>query len=60
MANNNKGLGSAKVNKKDEFYTQLTDIANELQHYTEHFKGKTVEDNCQMLCMKCNRTKSNK
>ena len=22
--------------------------------------GKTVEDNCQMLCMKCNRTKSNK
>lgn len=46
MANNNKGLGSAKVNKKDEFYTQLTDIANELQHYTEHFKGKTVLCNC--------------
>ena len=22
--------------------------------------GRTVEENCQMLCMKCNRTKSNK
>lgn len=46
MANNNKGLGSAKVNKKDEFYTQLSDIANELEHYKEHFKGKTVLCNC--------------
>jgi len=46
MANNNKGLGSAKVNKKDEFYTQLTDIANELEHYKDHFRGKTVLCNC--------------
>lgn len=46
MANNNKGLSSAKTNKKDEFYTQLSDIANELEHYKEHFKGKTVLCNC--------------
>lgn len=46
MANNNKGLGSARVSKKDEFYTQLTDIANELEHYKEHFRGKTVLCNC--------------
>lgn len=46
MANNNKGLSSAKTNKKDEFYTQLSDIANELEHYKEHFRGKTVLCNC--------------
>ena len=32
----------AKTNKKDELYTQLKDIENELRHYKEHFKGKTV------------------
>lgn len=32
--------------KKDEFYTQRTDIGNELHHYREHFKGKTVFCNC--------------
>lgn len=46
MANNNKGLTTAKAKKKDEFYTQLSDIANEMQHYTEHFKGKTILCNC--------------
>ena len=46
MANNNKGLGSAKTNKKDEFYTQLSDISNEMQHYEAYFKGKTVLCNC--------------
>ena len=46
MANSNKGLGNAKVNKKDEFYTQLNDIANEMRHYTQYFKGKTVLCNC--------------
>ena len=35
-------LTQAKTNKKDEFYTQLKDIENELRHYKEHFKGKTV------------------
>jgi len=43
-ANNN--LHQAKNAKKDEFYTQLADIENELKHYKEHFKGKTVLCNC--------------
>ena len=36
----------AKAAKKDEFYTQLEDINNELRHYREHFRGKTVLCNC--------------
>ena len=39
-------LSSAKEAKKDEFYTQLSDIENELRHYKEHFRGKTVLCNC--------------
>ena len=39
-------LDDAKVNKKDEFYTQLPDIENELRHYKDYFKGKTVFCNC--------------
>lgn len=46
MANTNSLLHSANKNKKDEFYTQLVDIENELRHYKEHFKGKTVLCNC--------------
>lgn len=46
MGNNNSVLHSANKNKKDEFYTQLIDIENELRHYKEHFKGKTVLCNC--------------
>lgn len=42
----NKTLGKAKMQKKDEFYTQLSDIENELRHYKKHFKGKTVLCNC--------------
>lgn len=45
MARNTK-LGMAKNAKKDEFYTQLTDIEKELRHYKEHFRGKTVLCNC--------------
>ena len=45
MAGNNN-LNKAKSAKKDEFYTQLSDIENELRHYKEHFKGKTVLCNC--------------
>ena len=48
----NHSLQNAKTAKQDEFYTQLVDIENELQHYTKHFKGKTV------LC-NCNDSKSN-
>ena len=42
----NKDLNKAKSAKKDEFYTQLVDIENELKHYREHFRGKTVLCNC--------------
>ncbi|MGN0856046.1 MAG: adenine-specific methyltransferase EcoRI family protein [Candidatus Spyradenecus sp.] len=42
----NKGLTEARIAKKDEFYTQLVDIENEVRHYTAHFKGKTVLCNC--------------
>lgn len=43
---NNKNLHEAHRAKKDEFYTQLSDIEKELNHYTRHFKGKTVLCNC--------------
>jgi hypothetical protein len=39
-------LTAAKEAKKDEFYTQLSDIAEEVKHYREHFRGKTVLCNC--------------
>ena len=42
----NKNLNAAKAAKKDEFYTQLEDINNELRHYREHFRVKTVLCNC--------------
>ena len=42
----NKNLNKAKTAKKDEFYTQLEDINNEVRHYREHFRGKTVLCNC--------------
>ena len=42
----NKNLHAAKKAKKDEFYTQLTDIERELQHYWPHFRGKVVLCNC--------------
>lgn len=41
-----KMLRDARRQKKDEFYTQLSDIENELRHYKSHFKGKTVLCNC--------------
>ena len=44
MANSN--LHQAKRQKKDEFYTQLSDIEKELKHYGEHFRGKVVYCNC--------------
>ena len=42
----NKNLHKASKNKKDEFYTQLSDIEKELGHYREHFKNKVVFLNC--------------
>ena len=44
--NGNKALGEAKKQKKDEFYTQLSDINAELRHYTQHFADKVVFCNC--------------
>jgi len=42
----NKNLQEAKTNKKDEFYTQLSDIERELKYYKIHFKDKVVYCNC--------------
>ena len=39
-------LSNAKRAKNDEFYTQLSDIENELKHYKSHFAGKVVYCNC--------------
>jgi len=46
MAAGNKNLNSAKTARKDEFYTQLTDIEKEMRYYRKHFKDKTVLCNC--------------
>jgi len=42
----NKKLHNAKNSKKDEFYTQITDIEREIRHYKIHFKNKMVYCNC--------------
>jgi len=42
----NQPFHRAKNLKKDEFYTQLSDIEQELKHYKKHFKGKVVYCNC--------------
>lgn len=46
MPNVNTNLNIARKIKTDEFYTQLIDIENELQHYASHFKNKIVYCNC--------------
>jgi len=42
----NKNLHKASQAKKDEFYTQLVDIENELKHYKDQFRDKVVYCNC--------------
>ena len=42
----NKNLHKANQAKKDEFYTQLVDIENELKHYKDQFRNKVVYCNC--------------
>lgn len=42
----NKNLHSAKHAKKDEFYTQISDIEKELVHYKGHFEDKVIFCNC--------------
>lgn len=44
MANAN--LVTAKREKNDEFYTQLSTIENEMKHYKAFFKDKVVYCNC--------------
>ena len=46
MANKNTALNKAAKAKKDEFYTQLSDIEKELRHYKAFFKDKIVLCNC--------------
>lgn len=46
MAVTNKDFQQAMRNKKDEFYTQLTDIEKEMKHYKDFFRGKIVFCNC--------------
>ena len=38
--NLNRNMHRAKRAKNDEFYTQLSDIENELRHYKDHFRNK--------------------
>ena len=42
----NADLNKANQAKKDEFYTQLSDIEKEMRYYRKHFKGKIVLCNC--------------
>ncbi len=42
----NTTLHTAKLNKQDEFYTQLSDIENELKYYKKQLRGKVVFCNC--------------
>lgn len=46
MANKNEDLRKANKAKKDEFYTQLSDIEKELNNYRKEFKDKVVFCNC--------------
>lgn len=42
----NATLHSANKAKKDEFYTQISDIEKELKNYKDQFRGKVVFCNC--------------
>ena len=42
----NSNLHKARKDKNDEFYTQLSDIENEVKHYKSYFKDKIVYCNC--------------
>ena len=46
QGNSNNLLRKASKAKKDEFYTQLSDIEKELKHYKAFLRGKTVYCNC--------------
>jgi hypothetical protein len=42
----NETFARATRTKKDEFYTQLADVEDELRHYREQFRDKIVLCNC--------------
>jgi hypothetical protein len=44
--NSNNLLRKASKAKKDEFYTQLSDIEKEMKNYKSYFKGKVIYCNC--------------
>ena len=46
MKNRSSDLHNAKKNKKDDFYTQLTDIEKELKYYKNELAGSTIYCNC--------------
>ena len=46
MPNENTTLHQASRNKRDEFYTQLSDIENEARRYKDHFENKSIFCNC--------------
>ena len=46
MGVSNSNLHKAKQAKNDEFYTQLSDVSEELRHYKKHFKDKIILCNC--------------
>ena len=46
MAQDKQALRAAMIAKKDEFYTQLTDIEKEMRYYRKHFKDKVILCNC--------------
>jgi hypothetical protein len=46
MANDSQVLSQARKAKQDEFYTQLTDISNEVRHYRAQLRDKVVFCNC--------------
>lgn len=41
-----QNLHTAKQQKSDEFYTQISDIERECSHYKSQFKGKVIFLNC--------------
>ena len=46
MAVTNRNLNTASKAKKDEFYTQLSDVEKEMRYYRDYFNGKVVLCNC--------------
>ena len=42
----NRALHEASRAQQDEFYTARADIENELRHYREYFRRKTILCNC--------------